>query len=72
MIMFVRFSVSLLGLFMTLQNRLDKLVDSGDCSIMQKISGNYGGIRNEALSSGWKFSGKSSPLLEMVVSRAIT
>ena len=34
MIMFVRFSVSLVVLFMTLQNRLVKLVDSGDCSIM--------------------------------------
>ena len=34
MIMFVRFSVSLLALLMTLQNTLVKLVDSGDCSIM--------------------------------------
>ena len=37
MIMFVRFSVSLLVLFMTLQNTLVKLVDSGDCSIMLKF-----------------------------------
>ena len=37
MIMFVRFSVSLLVLFMTLRNTLVKLVDSGDCSIMQKF-----------------------------------
>ena len=37
MIMFVRFSVSLLALFMTSQNTLVKLVDSGDCSIMLKF-----------------------------------
>ena len=37
MIMFVLFSVSLLVLFMTLQNTLVKLVDSGDCPIMLKF-----------------------------------
>ena len=73
MIMFVRFSVSLLVLFMTLQNTLVKLV----CRFKglfhyAKISGNYGGNVNEALWPGWKFSGKSSPLLEMVVFRPIT
>ena len=36
MIVFVRFSVSLLVLFMTLRNTLLKLVDSGDCTIMLK------------------------------------
>ena len=70
MIMFVRFSVSLLVHDFT--KHVSQACRFRGLFHYAKISRNYDGSVNEALWSGCKFSGKSSPLLEMVVFRAIT